>query len=303
MGGRGPRQVFSEWEAADEAGDTQAAIALAEELLALTPDSSFSWFHAGLLSKALGRWEESAYRNQRAVELFTSSDAQAFDGENPAAWNLGIAATALGDWRTARNAWRAYGIELDESDQPIEGTFGFGPVRINPEPAIPHQVLDHLGETEVVWCWRRSPAHGVIASVPLPESGHRFRDTLLHDGAPRGTRVLDGRELPVFDELVRLEDSGLPTWQAHVVGAGSDELQALSELLDPRGMGLDEWSGIRMLCAACSLGSPDTGHSHEPIREDAVRLGLAGGENELRSALDEWLDARRHVVLELELLW
>ena len=224
MGGRGPRQVFSEWEAADEAGDTQAAIALAEELLALTPDSSFSWFHAGLLSKALGRWEESAYRNQRAVELFTSSDAQAFDGENPAAWNLGIAATALGDWRTARNAWRAYGIELDESDQPIEGTFGFGPVRINPEPAIPHQVLDHLGETEVVWCWRRSPAHGVIASVPLPESGHRFRDTLLHDGAPRGTRVLDGRELPVFDELVRLEDSGLPTWQAHVVGAGSDEL-------------------------------------------------------------------------------
>ena len=220
VGGRGPRQVFSEWEAADEAGDTHAAIPLAEELLALTPDSSFSWFRAGLLSKALGRWEEVGVPQPAGGRAFTPRDATAFDGENPAAWNLGIAATALGDWRTARKArkaWRAYGIELDESDQPIEGTFGFGPVRINPEPAIPHKVLEHLGETEVVWCWRRSPAHGVIASVPL------------------------------------------------------------SELLEPGGMGLDEWSGIRMLCAACSLGSPDTGHSHEPVREDAVRLGLAGG--------------------------
>ena len=164
-------------------------------------------------------------------------------------------------------------------------------------------MLEILGATEVVWCWRRSPAHGVIASVPLPESAHRFRDVLLHDGAPRGTRVLDGRELSVFDELVRLEDSGLPTWQAHVVGSGHDDLEALAALLGPRGLAMDEWSGIRMLCAACSLGSPDAGHSHEPVRADAVRLGLAGGEDELRSALDEWLDARRDVVLELELLW
>jgi len=32
------------------------------------------------------------------------------------------------------------------------------------------------------------PAHAVIVRVPLPESGHRFRDVLLHDGEPRGTR-------------------------------------------------------------------------------------------------------------------
>jgi tetratricopeptide (TPR) repeat protein len=303
-GGRSPRQVWADWQTADEAGDTAAAVALAEELLALTPDSSFSWFQAGLLSKALGNWEESAQRNKRAVELFTPRDAKAFDGDNPAAWNLGIAATALGDWRTARKAWRAYGIELEESDDPIDGEFGFCPVRINPEPAIAHQVLSSVGDTEVIWCWRRSPAHAVVASVPIPESGHRFRDTLLHDGAPRGTRQLDGREVSVFDELVRLEDSGLPTWQAQIIGAEGDDFQALSDLLGPRGLGVDEWSGIRMLCAACSLGSPDVGHTHDAAPEAATRLGLAGGEDELRAAVDVWLDTHRHVVLvDLELLW
>jgi hypothetical protein len=289
---------------ADEAGDTRAAVDLADELLALTPDSAFSWFHAGMLSKALGRWEESAVRNARAVELFTPEDAEAFDGENPAAWNLGIAATALGDWSKARGAWRAYGIDVGDGNGPIDENFGTCPIRINPEPAIPHQIVPILGATEVVWCWRRSPAHGVIASVPLPESGHRFRDVVLHDGQPRGSRMLNGQERPVFDELARLEDSGLPTWQAYVVGATSDDHEVLSDLVGPRGLGVDDWSGIRMLCAQCSLGSPDAGHTHEPVREDATRLGFAGDETGLRSAIDEWLDAREHVVLlDLEFLW
>jgi hypothetical protein len=303
---RSPRAVWAEWERADTAGDADRASALADELLSLTPDSSFNWFHAGMLSKALGRWQESAVRNSRAVELFTAKDAEMFDGDNPAAWNLGIAATALGDWQTARRAWKAYGIDvIPQGDGPIDFDFGMGPIRINPEePSLPHHVPPNLGTTEVIWCWRRSPAHGVIASVPLPESGHRFRDVLLHDGQPRGSRMNNGREVPVFDELARLEDSGLPTWQAHLVGATRGDLEDLSDVLGPRGLGVDEWSGIRMLCAACSMGSPDTEHTHAPVREDATRLGFAGGEVELRAAIDEWLDAHRHVViLDLELLW
>ena len=116
--------------------------------------------------------------------------------------------------------------------------------------------------------------------------------------------MLRGQELAVFDELARLEDSGLPTWQAYIVGATSDDLEALSDLVGPRGLGVDEWSGIRMLCAQCSLGSPDAGHTHEPVREDATRLGVAGDDTALRSAIDEWLYARKHVVLlDLEFLW
>lgn len=303
--GRGPRDVWLDWTAADEAGDTEQAIRLASELLQLTPRSYFSWFHAGLLSKALGNWAESAERNAHAVELFTPKDAEDFGGVNPAAWNLGIAATALGDWATARRAWTAYGVgNLGIGAAPIDVDFGLAPVRINPDqPTLPHHVPPSAGATEVVWCWRRSPAHAVISNVPLPESGHRFKDVILHDGEPKGTRRLDGQEVPVFDELQRLEDSGLPTWQAQVAGATQDDLQELSGLLARQGLGMDVWSGIRLMCSQCSHGSPDAAHHHAPATPGGTRLGLAGHEPEVAGILAAWTDARPEVDVDLSLLW
>ncbi len=56
---RSPHVVWSAWEAADEARDAGLAAALASELLELTPKSDYSWFQAGLLSKAVGNWPES----------------------------------------------------------------------------------------------------------------------------------------------------------------------------------------------------------------------------------------------------
>lgn len=246
---RSPKAVWADWQAANEAADAGSAGKYASELLKVTPDSFFSWFEAGLLSKARANWAESVERNQRALDLFTERDAIEFGGASPAAWNLGIAATALGDWATARRAWAAYGLAgFDGEDGPIDVDCGVAPVRINPDRAsLPHQLLPDMGATEVVWCWRRSPAHAVINSVPLPESGHRFRDVLLHDGAPEGTRLSEGQEVPVFNELERLDSSMIPTWQAQITGADQEDLQALADTLGPRGLGIDEWSGIRMM--------------------------------------------------------
>jgi hypothetical protein len=302
---RGPGEVWRDWTAADEAGDAERAAALAAELLELTPRSYFSWFHAGLLSKALGNWAESCERNARALELFTPEDAEAFDGVNPAAWNLGIAATALGDWATARRAWTAYGVDgLGSGTEPIDGDFGLAPVRLNPDqPSLPHQVMPSAGSPEVVWCRRRSPAHAVISNVPLPESGHRFGDVILHDGEPKGTRRLGDREVAVFDQLQRLEDSGMPTWQAAVSGASQDDLQELSELLEIRGLGMDDWSGIRAMCPECSHGSPDTSHDHPPAQSEGTLLGLAGREPELTEVVAGWAAARPAVAVDLALLW
>jgi hypothetical protein len=292
--------------AADDAGDAGSAAALASELLELTPKSYYSWFQAGLLSKALGNWPESSERNARALELYTPKDADEFNGANPAAWNLGIASTALGDWAAARRAWVAYGWERFGRDAgPIDVDCGMAPVRLNPDrPSLPHQVLYGAGNTEVVWCWRRSPAHAVIASVPLPESGHRFRDTVLHDGEPKGTRWLDEQEVSVFDELGRLEESGLPTWQAQVVGATVDDVDALSDVLGQRGLGVDDWSGIRVMCSKCSHGAPQDGHDHMPAPSDVKRLGLAGHESDLSEVIEPWLASRPGIeVHSLDLLW
>ncbi|MGO4249459.1 tetratricopeptide repeat protein [Paenarthrobacter sp. RAF54_2] len=303
---RAPQDVWADWQAANEAADADSAAKYASELLTVTPDSFFTWFEAGLLSKARGNWAESVARNQHALDLFTEWEAAHFDGASPAAWNLGIAATALGDWATARRAWAAYGLSgFDGEDGPIDVDCGVAPVRINPDRAsLTHQLLPDMGATEVVWCWRRSPAHAVINSVPLPKSGHRFRDVLLHDGAPEGTRLLEGQEVPVFNELERLESSGIPTWQAQITGAGQEDLQALADTLGPRGLGVDEWSGMRMMCSDCSHGSPRDGHDHEAPASDALLLGLAGDESDLGELVEVWQQSRPAVgIVSLDLLW
>ncbi|GAB4003315.1 hypothetical protein [Nocardioides ultimimeridianus] len=301
-GGRTPREVWADWQAAP---DARTAETHAAEMMAI--DASFTtWFEAGLLAKAQRRWPDCAARNARAVELFGPEHAAECDGVNPAAWNLGIAATALADWPRARRAWAAYGISgMDAEDGPIDIGFGVAPIRLNPDrPSLSHQDMFRTGETEVVWAWRRSPAHAVIASVPLPESGHRFRDVVLHDGEPKGSRLLDGREHAVFDELDRLHDSGIPTWQAIVSGARDGDVGDLADDLGSRGLGLDEWSGIRIYCASCSYGPAGPEHDHPPAEPDSTRLGLAGSEDDLRTALDPWLAARPHLTLEdLTLLW
>lgn len=304
--GRSAREVWSDWKAADDAADAIRAGQLAEEMLAVAGDKFLAWFEAGLYSKARRNWQDSVERNRRALELFEPRDAKDFDGVNPAAWNLGIAATAVSDWATARRAWSAYGLDgLAPGPEPIDVDYGLAPIRLNPDrPSLPHEVPFNIGEAEVVWCWRRSPAHAVIASVPLPESGHRFRDVILHDGEPKGTRRHGDREVSVFDEIERLQESAIPTWQVLLSGVVKGDLERLTDLLGPQGLGVDEWSGMRILCSECSHGSPDEAHSHEPLREDQTRLGLAGPEGDLQNSINTWLTERPHItLLDLTLLW
>lgn len=156
----------------------------------------------------------------------------------------------------------------------------------------------------MVWCRRRSPAHAVVVNVPLPASGHRFGDVVLHDGEPRGSRRWGDTEVPVFDELERLEDSGVPTWQGEFVGVRPHDGVALSELADSLGLGVDEWSGIRLLCSECSHGSPEDAHHHETSSAETTIFGLAGSEAELLDCLDRWRADRLHLdVVRLDRLW
>ena len=291
---------------ANERGDVARAGACAVEMTEVAPASFHAWFEAGLHAKARREWDRCQAWNSKALELFGEREAQEFGGANPAAWNLGIAATALGDWDTARAAWTAYGIGgLEDGTGRIDGSFGMAPIRLNPDrPSLSLEVPAAYGDTEVVWCWRRSPAHAVVASVPLPESGHRFRDVLLHDGEPKGTRRNGDREVSVFDEIVRLSESGLPTWQAQVSGPSTAEIETVGDFFGHKGLGADNWSGMNILCSDCSHGSPDADHHHEKPADGTVILGLAGHEGDVAQCLEEWTAAQPGVVvLALDLIW
>src|SRR5579862_2247995 len=97
-----------------------------------------TWFNRGLIAKFEGRWADSLEFNLRATELDP--------GNEGAWWNLGIAATALADWSTARKAWAGFGIDVPAGKGPLTMNLGSVPIRICPET-----------KGEVVWARRLDP--------------------------------------------------------------------------------------------------------------------------------------------------
>jgi len=273
-----------------DAGDTADAEQLLVALLAADPRPEF-WFDLGLLAKWRRDWTTCLRANAKALE----GDVRL--RENPAAWNLGIAATALGDWGAARRAWRDYGVEVPDRRGPLVMDLGMVPVRLNPRPRYPGQeplLLDGAEHAvEVVWARRLSPAHAVVDNVPLPDSGHAWGDTVLIDGEPVGERWDGAQWLPVFNELVRLTASGAATWEVRAACPTPEDAQALVRVAADRGLGAEDWTaGFRILCVACSdgrPGGPEHDHGDPDARWASSRtFGLAGTAEEIDGALAAW---------------
>lgn len=233
--------------AAFDAGNLGEAARLYARLVALRPDGSAFHFRLGLAQKYLRDWPASLEHNLRSLAL---------DGEHDeaASWNAGIAATALGDWPEARRQWQACGIELEPGAGPVEENFGPIGLRLNPWDG---------GET--VFALRIDPARAMITNVPLPGSGHRFNDLVLHDGAQTGERHYFDHTVPVFNALARLEPSNFITFTAFLGCDSAGELEALLEF-DAPGVGqVEDWtSAIRSQCLRCSYGVPHAHARHDP---------------------------------------
>jgi hypothetical protein len=264
--------------------DHDAAADRCREALEVDPECDIAWFNLALIHKWRAEWEPAFDCNLRAAELLGERR------EEPAWWNLGIAATALHRWDVARRAWRAYGLDLPDGEGPIEAHFGFGPVRLNPD-----------GEAEVVWGHRIDPARVRVASIPFPRSGHRWADVVLHDGEPKGYRERDGQRWPVFDELVRWEPSDVPTVQVAVGADAAGDVDDLIDRIERAGHAAEDWTtNTRMLCAECSRGVAHQEHSDAALASGREHLlGVAGPIAEVTALVDAWAEApgrHRHSV-------
>ncbi len=235
------------------------------------PEWSVPWYNLGLLHKYRGNWDASLESNQRAVDL-SSSDGDSW-------WNLGIAATALGRWDVARLAWQNCGISVPVGDGPIEMDLGHVPIR-----------LTENSEGEVVWSRRIDPARAVLVNVPLPASGHRWGDLVLHDGAANGYRTLRGQKVPVFDELAILQQSGFVTFVAELK-AEPNTLETLSLIADDLGGAAEDWStSTSMLCKECSEGTPGHLHDAEQTTPADPHCGIAArDEAHAQEILNAWI--------------
>lgn len=237
----------------------------------INPKWSAPCYNLGLDAKYAGEWVESRKWNQQAVLRNPKSES--------AWWNLGIAATALRDWAEARRAWKAYGIECPEGDGELHMDLPDACVRLEPNEA-----------GEVVWGQRIDPARIVVLNVPFPESNHRFRDIVLNDGAPNGTRQRDGQEVSVFDELALFSPSEYSTFQVNLNVPDEKAEKALVDLCNDHHLGVEDWSTVRMLCAECSRGNPGP-HECEARDAELGRVAFAFAakdKKELAAVLEQW---------------
>jgi hypothetical protein len=264
-------------------GQREEAIKLYQEASAVDPNWSAPWYNLGLLFKNERNWKESLTYNRRA----TAADP----GNQSAWWNMGIAATALGRWQLARSAWRGFGLEVPDGQGPIDFPCGYGPIRLNPD-----------GNAEVVWAYRLDPARAELASIPFPESRHRWRDVVLNDGAPKGYRQYKGEQVPVFDALALLEISPFGTYIARVQMPGERRhVVELAEIAAILGGSAEDWStSVRIICRACSEGRPHQAHDSEAAPpEGAHTIGLAARDRKhATKILHTWESNREGVQVE-----
>jgi hypothetical protein len=290
-----PRKVRKEYDAAVGSGDVGRQLAAMEAVVTAAPDATEIWYDLGMWHKWLRNWEASRSASSAALALLDDTV------ESPEAWNLGIAATALGDWATARRAWRAYGVDVPgEGDEPIRGAFGVAPVRLNPDPRFhePELLVDgQRWSVETVWGRRLCPARIEIESVPTPESGHRFGDVVLHDGDTVGERRYGDRVLGVFNEIALLERSPYVTLRTELGPVGEADVDALSEAFFRHGYAAECWTtSMQVLCRACSEGSVESReaeHDHAPDEPPGQQttgfvMGIGAPRDEAERLLREW---------------
>ncbi|WP_440222930.1 tetratricopeptide repeat protein [Dokdonella sp. MW10] len=243
-----------------------------DALLKLVPENTSYHYMRGLVHKYMLDWPVSLQHNLQAIDLADEEDEATH-------WNAAIAATALGDWSTARRLWETCGIAIPEGKGPIDGNYGVAVVRLHPWSA---------GET--VFMRRIDPVRARLLNVPLPESGHRYGDIVLHDGAPTGYRLDgSGREVPVFNELERLVPSDFETFVVFIHCATPEDLPFLLEATAPGLGGVEDWTEtVQYYCLRCSYGTP---HSHNeapnPTWQPDRNLGIAA---QSRHTVDKLLE-------------
>ena len=260
-----------------EHGRLAEARQLYEELLAKRPDRVGARLQLALVAKYQQDWTASLAHAMEVLHAGGGIDAAA-------RWTAGIAATALGDWVQARKQWQACGISLAPGNGPIEEAFGPIALRLNPWAAA-----------ETVYAHRIDPARARIANVPMPGSGHRFQDLVLHDGTQVGQRHWYQHVVPVFNELQRLEPSSFHTYTVFVDTDGDEEVEALQRMR-VHGLGLvEDWTpGLGRRCLRCAHGLP---HRHrwedagaQPAWHTDRTLGIAAlNEDVVRRLLSEWV--------------
>jgi hypothetical protein len=267
------KRAYAAWDR----GELREASRYFGELLQREPDHANYHYMQGLVHKYLRDWKTSLHHNLRSQALREERDESSL-------WNSGIAATALGDWTQARQAWTTCGIAIAEGEGPIDGDFGIASIRLNA-----------WDQGETLYAKRIDVVRARLLNVPFPESGYRYGDIVLHDGASTGRRPWGDGTVPVLNALERLEVSEFRTFTAFVQ---CEDQAAMTELRESRLPGIahvEDWSeSVRYYCMRCSYGvlhNHDKAESEEGDWDMDRTLGIAAQSRaSVEKLLTDWRD-------------
>jgi len=209
----------------DRRGDVYNAVKLCKRLVRMAPDWSVPFAFLSRTYRSRMEWKPTLHYCLKAV------DHNPFD---EILWEtLGIAATALGEWETARYAWNQIGFHFKPSAEALHLDLGIVPVRLNPTT-----------QPEIVAARRIDPVRCVIESIPQPSSERRYKDLILVENRPNpnGYFTLKNKKLDIHDELQLLKSS---TWQSFSVllrTSSTADVDTLANLCLSADLGFDNWS-------------------------------------------------------------
>lgn len=207
----------------DRAGDVYTAVKLYKKAIRLAPEMPDPYARLGAIYKKRAEWKPAVYYSEQAL---------AVQADHPSAWRtLGVAATALKQWKAARRAWNRLGYDFREIDQALDLDLGGIAVCLNP-----------VARPAIVWAKRLDPARAQLLSVPLPSSGRHFGDLVLIDNEAHGRQVIGNTRLPVYPELQLIRKSLFHTFPVLLPGATLEHTDVLSRLCREAGLGFDNWS-------------------------------------------------------------
>ena len=272
-----PDGLYDDAYAAFDRGALEEARRLFLELVDREPSVAVYHYMLGLVHKYQRQWQPCIDHNLRAIALADpDADLQANR------WNIAIAASALGHWALAREQWIAAGIDIAAGDAPLDDDRGVVSVRLNP-----------WSDGETLYANRIGLARARLRNVPLPESGYRYGDLVLVDGAKTGERQYGDTTVPVFNALQRLVPSEFITYAVRVDCASEADRDALEESTSEAIGCVEDWTrSMSYLCVACSYGQP---HAHvEQATSDQAwtrerHFGIAARSPEaVEALLDAW---------------
>ncbi len=212
----------------DRRGDVYNAVKLCKRLARLAPDWSVPFAFLSRTYRSRMEWKPTFHYCLKAVE-HNNFDENLWE-------TLGIAATVLGEWETARYAWNQLGFHFKSTTEELHLDLGLVPVRLNPTT-----------QPEIVAARRIDPVRASIESIPQPSSGRRYKDLILVENKPNPTGTSgqffhQSKKLPIHNELQLLKSSNWHTFSVLLHTPSQTDVDTLANLCLSANLGFDNWS-------------------------------------------------------------